>query len=96
MTYIRVDSKKEGKSWIAHVTVNEGDEQTHHTVEVPVTDYDTLTSWEVPIDKLIEESFLFLVEREPKEEILTRFDIMTIARYFPDYPAEIRKRLGIS
>jgi hypothetical protein len=96
MIDIRIDSKKEGKSWISHVTVNEADEQTYHTVAVPLPDYVNLTSGKVQIDRLIEESFLFLLERERKEEILSHFDIMTIARYFPEYPAEIRKRLRIS
>lgn len=96
MIDIRVDSKKEGTSWIAHVTVNEADEQTRHTVVVPLIDYDKLTSGKVEIDRLIKESFLFLLERERKEEILSHFDIMTIARYFPDYASEIQKRLEIS
>ena len=45
-------------------------------------------------EKLLEESFRFLLEREPKEAILSRFEISMIARYFPDYPEEIRRRLG--
>lgn len=95
MIDIWVDSKKEGTSWIADVTVNEADSQTRHTVKVPLIDYDKLTSGQVGIEKLIKESFFFLLEKERKEAILSHFDIITIARYFPDYAAEIRKRLGI-
>lgn len=43
--------------------------------------------------RLLEESFRFLLEREPKEAILPRFELPVIARYFPDYPAAIRRRL---
>lgn len=96
MIDIRVDSRKEGDSWIAHVIVNESDEQTRHTVEVSLTDYDKLTLGKVQIDRLIKESFLFLLEKERKEEILSHFDIMTIAKFFPDYTTKMRMRLGIS
>ncbi len=44
--------------------------------------------------RLLEESFRFLLEHEPKEAILRRFEISEIARYFPEYPVEIRKRLA--
>jgi hypothetical protein len=43
--------------------------------------------------RVLEESFRFLLEREPKEAILPRFELPVIARYFPDYPAAIRRRL---
>lgn len=43
---------------------------------------------------LLEESFAFLLEREPKESILSSFDLPAIERYFPEYPEEIRSRLG--
>jgi len=46
--------------------------------------------------RLVEESFRFLLEREPKESILGRFELSTIERYFPEYPDEIRRRLGAS
>ena len=45
-------------------------------------------------ERLIEASFEFLLEREPKESILSSFDLPVIARYFPEYPGEIRSRLG--
>ena len=45
-------------------------------------------------EQLIEASFNFLLEREPKESILTRFDLPVIEHYFPEYPREIRGRLG--
>ena len=40
------------------------------------------------------ESFEFLPEREPKEAILSRFELPVIGHYFPEYPAEIRRRLA--
>ena len=45
-------------------------------------------------ERLVEESFQFLLEREPATSILSRFELSVIERYFPEYPTEIRKRLG--
>jgi hypothetical protein len=44
--------------------------------------------------RLIEESFRFLLEREPNTSILRSFDITDISLYFPEYEREIRRRLA--
>jgi hypothetical protein len=44
-------------------------------------------------DHLIKESFGFLLEREPKEPIFQSFALRVIERYFPEYPAELQRRL---
>ncbi len=38
---------------------------------------------------LVEQSFRFLLEREPQGAILSRFGLTDIERYFPEYPAVI-------
>ena len=43
---------------------------------------------------LVRASFEFLLEREPPSSILRTFEIDVIARYFPVYESEIRRRLG--
>lgn len=45
-------------------------------------------------EELLSESFRFLLEREPQSAILSRFELSTIERYFPDYPDVIADRLG--
>jgi hypothetical protein len=45
-------------------------------------------------ERVVIESFRFLLEREPKESILGAFDLPVIERYFPGYRNEIRKRLS--
>jgi len=47
-------------------------------------------------ERLVRESFGFLLEREPASSILRRFSLDVIGRYFPEYPQEIRRRLGSS
>ncbi len=45
-------------------------------------------------EALVEESFRFLLEREPPDAILRRFELPIIGRYFADYPDEIRRRMA--
>jgi hypothetical protein len=45
-------------------------------------------------ERLVRETFAFLLEREPRSSILARFELSVVARYFPEYPAEIRRRLS--
>jgi hypothetical protein len=35
------------------------------------------------------EAFQFLLDREPKESILRRFDVAVISRYFPEFKREL-------
>ncbi len=47
-------------------------------------------------EKMIEATFRFLLDREPKEAILSRFDLAIVSRYFPDYEHELPKYLAPS
>lgn len=78
---------------VFQVEVREGETYTRHQVTAREPDVETLGAGG-DLERLIEESFTFLLEREPKESILRSFDLMVIARYFPSYPEEIRKRLA--
>lgn len=44
-----------------------------------------MTSGNTQPSLLIEAAFRFLLDREPKESILSRFDISVISRYFPEF-----------
>ncbi|MDH3517878.1 MAG: hypothetical protein OEM66_03035 [Acidimicrobiia bacterium] len=74
------------------VDVSESDGTSRHTVTATRAHLAEL-GLDAPPERVIEESFHFLLEREPKEAILARFDLPVIGRYFPEYPEEIRHRL---
>ena len=76
------------------VRVIEAGSETTHDVTVSPNDYTRLTNGKVEPEELVRWSFEFLLEREPKESILTRFDLSVIGRYFPEYEREIRRRLS--
>jgi hypothetical protein len=75
------------------VVVRDAGGATEHRVTVTGRDLKRLAPG-ASVESLLQESFRFLLEREPKEAILRRFEIPVIARYFPEYPEEIRRRLG--
>jgi hypothetical protein len=39
--------------------------------------------------RCLEAAFRFLLDREPKESILRRFDVTAISRYFPEFEREM-------
>ncbi len=89
MAEINVQTTSEGEPRTFQVTVSEGGAQTTHRVTLTSGDYERLTGEACSPDELVRRSFEFLLEREPKESILSEFDITVIARYFPEYEREI-------
>ncbi|HUZ47128.1 MAG TPA: hypothetical protein VMW54_10880 [Terriglobia bacterium] len=76
------------------VTVKESGGQSSHLVSLQVDYYQDLTGGKVREEDLINQSFQFLLRHEPKESILSEFDLSVISRYFPKYEAEIKARFG--
>lgn len=75
------------------VEVRDGGRTTTHRVSVGAGFLDELGVPDVS-ERAVRESFAFLLEREPATSILRRFALADITRYFPEYPEEMRRRLG--
>lgn len=88
---IRIEKLKDGEY---RVTVDEGGSRSAHIVRVDASCAAKLTGGRATAEELLRRSFEFLLEREPKESILARFDLPVIGRYFPEYEREIQRRLG--
>lgn len=73
------------------VTIGEDDSFTEHVVTVEEESYEKLTDKMCSKELLVEKSIEFLLTKEPKESILDKFEIMLIAKYFPEYPDEVKK-----
>ena len=93
MAEIEVSTTEGDEQYEFVVTVAEGRGETRHQVTLQKSDYQDLVGGRVSPQTLVEESFRFLLEREPKESILRSFDLMVIGHYFPQYRREIVKRL---
>ena len=76
------------------VRVTEAGSESTHEVTLRPNDSARLTGGKVEPEELVRRSFEFLLEREPKESILIRFDLPVIGRYFPEFEREIKRRLS--
>ncbi len=79
--------------WTCEVVIGTDPARTQHTVTVSGATLDELAQG-ADVERLVRASFDFLLERETRSSILRRFDLPEIGRYFPEYPREIRRRLG--
>jgi hypothetical protein len=77
------------------VVVVEGASRSKHQVTLKQRDYARLSEGKVSPEDLIAKSFEFLLEHEPKESILPRFDLLEIARYFPGFERDVRQKMGL-
>ena len=66
------------------VTVTEGGAQSRHRVTLSPQQQENLCPGQTP-EACLEAAFRFLLDREPKEAILGKFDVMVIAKYFPEF-----------
>ena len=91
----KVEVEKTGNLEFRVRVVEKGSESTHH-VSMKQADYARLTGGKIEPEELVRRSFEFLLEREPKESILSRFDLSVISRYFPDFEGEIKRKVSKS
>ncbi len=74
------------------VTVTDDRSATDHRVTAAPDDLARLGAGAEPA-QVIEASFRFLLDREPKEAILRSFELSVISSYFPEYESELRRYL---
>ncbi|HEY8076116.1 MAG TPA: hypothetical protein VIF62_18445 [Labilithrix sp.] len=72
------------------VRVEEGGGESRHTVTLARKDFDRLASGAEDPAAFVSRCFEFLLAREAKESILSRFDVSVIGRYFPEFEKTIR------
>lgn len=88
MADIDVTRRSEGAF---HVSVREGGSATEHDVTVAASDLERLGSGYASPEEFVRACFTFLLEREPKESILSSFDVTVIGRYFPEFETTIAR-----
>ena len=93
---IKVRRTGEGDPLEFEVLVREGKGESHHQVTMPQAICERLTAGQHTPERCVEAAFRFLLDREPKEAILRRFEITTISRYFPEFEQELPRYLARS
>ena len=91
MVEIEVKSPADDGPFIVTLTEG-GSSQTHH-VGVPDALYQKLTEGKVSKADCVKASFKFLLERESKGSIMSRFDLPVISTYFPEYESRLKDYL---
>lgn len=85
---IEVEQLDDGNPMRFEVEVQEGSGTSRHEVTLAREDHERLAPAAEP-DHLVKSSFQFLLDREPKEQILSSFELPVIERYFGEYEDEI-------
>jgi len=93
MAEISVESSETADGWRFDVRVADGGSESGHEVTLSRAGRDRIARGADP-EQLVQESFAFLLKREPKESILASFDLTVIARYFPEYERAMARRFG--
>jgi hypothetical protein len=76
------------------VRVIEHQTETSHLVTAKKADCERIAEGKIEPAELVKRSFEFLLENEPKESILARFDLSVIPRYFPAFEREMKRRFA--
>ena len=93
---IEVRRTGEGDPLEFEVVVREGKGETRHDVTMAQETCERLTAGKHTPERCLEAALRFLLDREPKESILSRFDVMVISRYFPEFERELPRYLSRS
>ncbi|HEX2026551.1 MAG TPA: hypothetical protein VHF25_00980 [Nitriliruptorales bacterium] len=76
------------------VEIRDDQGSSTHEVTVPDGYADKVGAGHVSHQDLVRESVRFLLEREPRQQILSQFALSDIQSYFPEYEDQIAGRLG--
>jgi hypothetical protein len=93
---IQVRRIGEGDPLEFEVLVREANGETRHHVTMSRGTCERLTTGKHAPERLVEAAFRFLLDREPKESILGRFDVTSISRYFAEFERELPRYLSSS
>jgi hypothetical protein len=93
---IEVRRTADGDPLVFAVVVRDGKGETRHSVTMSQQACARLAAGAGAPEQLVEAAFGFLLDREPKEAILSHFDITVISRYFPEFERELPRYLAKS
>lgn len=94
MADIDVREVSGGETRSYEVTVTEPGSESRHQVTASESTLSDLGAGHPSGEDFVRACFQFLLAREPKEQIMSRFDVTVIGRYFPEFEEEIRRRAG--
>jgi|SRR4030042_1087419 len=93
VSLISIDDSADPQHFVIEVRDDDGS-KTNHQVTLPKDLYIRLTGGLKSPEELVRTSFQFLLNKEPKENILPTFDLSQIQGFFPEYEAVISSQLA--
>jgi hypothetical protein len=89
---IDVARSSDGEPMVFDVTLKDVKSESRHIVTLSRADFIRLGG-DATAEEVIDAAFRFLLDREPKESILSRFDVSVISRYFPEFETKLSNYL---
>ncbi len=80
-------------SWTFMVELGHGEGLLEYWVDVDREYWTRLTNRRVEPADLVTATFKFLLDKEPKELILKKFNLADVAGHYPNYEHEMRRAL---
>lgn len=91
---IRVtETNQREEGWTFLVELGHGYDLVEYRIDVNREYWAKLTSCRIEPAQLIEMTFKFLLDKEPKEMIMKKFNLSDINQFFPQYEREIKRIL---
>jgi len=90
---IEVTRTGNGEPLEFEVVVRDTGSESRHQVTIGRDICNRLTAGSCTPERCLEAVFQFLLEREPKELILSRFNVSVVSQYFPEFERELPRYL---
>jgi hypothetical protein len=91
LAMVSVEAMPRRDGWECTVEVADPRGATRHTVDVSARDLARWGRSGEMVAQLVQRAFDFLLARESPSQILRRFQLSDIQRYFPEFDEEIRR-----
>lgn len=75
------------------VTIQDADGRSQYEVRLGRDSWPRLQKLDADPARIVAAAFRFLLDREPRDAILSRFDLREISRYFPEFERELPRYL---
>ena len=87
---IAVQAMPVAEGWECVVQLGGSASASRHTVRIRSTELERLGRQGEEPDQFVTRVFEFLLAREPASNILKKFELADVSRYFPEFEREIR------
>jgi hypothetical protein len=91
---VHVDCDKLGDRYRCAVVVGDDAAATRHHVAFDASQLARPATADTAPEELIRAAFDYLLDHEPREQILREFELDVIGRYFPDWEGAVRAQLA--